>query len=273
MKKIFFGLILASVCIFANSQNRIDINAAETKNLRAQESADYQVRNFLIEADRYRTFDFNLQLANLQSENIGDTLLLNFFEDKQYKSVIKQVTKTINGRTSITSKIIDEEFAYCYMVVSEETVSISAEIPFADEYFFAAVKDMQSYLFEVKKSETDKKTIDNPDDVIHVPDYVRTSQNHQISDKGIDDDVTIDLLYVYTPAAKQWASNNSYYTDIYDIIEISLQRSNVVMENSGTGVTFKIVHTHLTDYIETNSTLDLYRITDPTDGLWMKYTY
>jgi len=129
LKKILIGLFLASFIFPVMSQNLIDINAKGASNLQAQISADMAVRSMFIEADRYRQFDYNKQLAQMTFKNIGDTLLLNFFDDKQYKSVVQNVAVNISGRTSITSKIIGTQFAYCYMVVSESTISISAQLP------------------------------------------------------------------------------------------------------------------------------------------------
>ena len=96
----------------------IDINGISLRTFQTQKTADTIVTEMFKNADRYRQFDYNLQLANLRSNNIGDTLLLNFFDDKQYKSVIQRVNINSEGRTNITSKIVESEFAYCYIVVS-----------------------------------------------------------------------------------------------------------------------------------------------------------
>ena len=263
--QIFFGLLLVCFCFPVYAQNSIDINA-DTKNLQAQESAHAWVRKMFNDVDRYRTFDYNKQLASLNMNNVGDTLLLNFFDDKQYKSVIQQVSTTLKGRTSITSKIADAEFAYCYMVVSATTISISADLPQEDEHFFASVKNGQAYISQIKKSELDKTALAGSDVMIPLPHQKNQYREIKDDSKGIDDDVIIDVLFVYTPAAEQWALNDWMVTDIHDLINLALQLSNTAMENSNTGVTFNIVYEHLTDYVETDTSEDLYRITDPYDG-------
>jgi hypothetical protein len=266
-KKILTGLFLLSIFIPVNSQNLIDINTKDTKNLHAQISEDVAVKNMFIEMDRYRPFDYNKQLAKLTSENVGDTLLLAFFNDKQYKSVIQKVATNINGRTSITSKIAGTQFAYCYMTVSEKTITISADLPVEDERFFASVKNEKAYISQVKKSVLDKTALEGTHAMVNFP-YHDDYEKRMIkkNEKGIDDPVVIDLLIVYTPAAEQWALENSSVTDIFDLIDIALQLSNTAVQNSKTGITFSIVHIHLTDYVEDDTVEDLYRITDPWDG-------
>jgi hypothetical protein len=80
-----------------------------------------------------------------------------------------------------------------------------------------------------------------------------------------DDPVTIDVLVVYTPAAENWAATYMGVTDIHDVIAQGIEIANIVMENSNTGVTFNVVYEYKTDYVETNSELDLQRITYNTD--------
>jgi hypothetical protein len=265
LKQFLFGSLLVWFYFPAHSQQTIDINVAGAKNMQAQESNNILVQQMFKDADRYREFEYNKQLANLKTNNIGDTLLLNFFDDRQYKAVIQRVATNLNGRTSIISKIADTEFAYCYMVVSATTISISAELPQKDEHFFAVVKNGQAYITQVKKSELDKTALETSNDIVNLPNQ-KLQNSIQKDAKGIDDPVIIDLLFVYTPAAEQWALNDSRVTDIYDLIDQALQRSNTTMENSCTGITFNIVYEHLTDYVETNTSEDLYRITDPWDG-------
>ncbi|MCL2246629.1 MAG: M12 family metallo-peptidase [Lentimicrobiaceae bacterium] len=265
LKKVLIVLFLVSFWVPANSQNLIELNASGAKNLQAQESSNLIVKEIFKDADRYRLFDYNKQLVNLNPSHIGDTLLLGFFEDKQYKSVITHVERNYFGRTSIISKIVNTKFGYCFMVVSENTISIAAELPQEDESFFAVVKEGTAYLSQVKKSKLDATALNCADALIPEQRQQQYEKSGQ-SNKGIDDPVVIDLLMVYTPAAAQWALESSLVTDIDDLIAQAFQKSNLAMDNSGTGITFRIAYVHLTDYVEDNTIEDLYRITDPWDG-------
>jgi hypothetical protein len=266
LKQTLIVLFFVFYCITVKSQSSIDINAAGSKNLQAQESENVAVKNLFKEADRYRQFDYNKQLCNITSNNIGDILLLNFFDDKQYESVIQQVSTNFNGRTSITSKISGTQFAYCYMTVSDNTITISAELPYEDAYFFASVKNGQAYISQIKKSVLDKTALEGTESLVNFPNQKSQEREFEKAGKGIDDPVIIDLLIVYTPAAEQWALDDWMVTDILDLIDIALQKSNISVQNSNTGITFNIVYIHLTDYVETNTVEDLERITYPWDG-------
>jgi len=266
LKQAFIGIFLFYFSILISAQNVIDINSNSTKHLQAQEHSDPFVKELFKDADRYRVFEYNPQLVGLTSNNIGDTLLLNFFDDKQYKAVIQHAGKNISGRTSITTRIVDSEFACCYLTVSPSTISITAELPAKNEYFFASVKNGVAYISQVEKSELDKTTL--PGMEVEVSEAKQKSKDNRIkkNDKEIEDPVIIDLLYVYTPEAAQWALEDWRVTDIFDLIDQANQRSNVVAENSETGIFFRIVYIHLTDYVEDNTIEDLFRITDPWDG-------
>lgn len=78
--------------------------------------------------------------------------------------------------------------------------------------------------------------------------------------------VTIDLLVVYTPAAKQWATQNGYNID--NLIDVAIQRSNLVFSNSQTGVTLNVTHKQEIDYVESSNSLsdDLFILRDSKDG-------
>jgi len=263
LKPILWSLLGVYFYIPVNSQNLIDINVMGSNDLQAHKSNNLTVREIFKEVECYRLFDYNQQLVALNSNNIGDTLLLNFFNDKQYKSVILNAGVNYHGRTSIISKILDTEFGYCYMIVSGTTISISAELPQKNEYFFASVKEGQAYLSQVKKSELDATALPGHDPLI-IPE--QKDNESKMNEKGIDDPIIIDVLYVYTPAAAQWAASDWQVTDIFDLIDMANERSNLTMVNSLTGVTFNIVHVHQTNYVEANNINDLYRITDPNDG-------
>jgi hypothetical protein len=69
----------------------------------------------------------------------------------------------------------------------------------------------------------------------------------------------IDLLIVYTSEAKTWASTRG---GIDTLIARGMRLTNQAHANSQTGVTFKLVKAHQTDYVENGSSLiDLRRLT------------
>ncbi|MDR1345196.1 MAG: hypothetical protein LBK03_00635, partial [Bacteroidales bacterium] len=89
-------------------------------------------------ADKFvqnRLFEANPQLQDFSQNNIGDTILLDFFSNKHYKAIVKQVSKSYDGITGITTQILDSQWGYCYISALGNDVAISAELPQSNEYF------------------------------------------------------------------------------------------------------------------------------------------
>ena len=66
---------------------------------------------------------------------------------------------------------------------------------------------------------------------------------------GLFDEVTIDLMIVYTEKAEQWA-NQSDSGSIEEVIAQSMNLSQLGLDNSEAGIKLRLVHVHKTDYDE-----------------------
>ena len=243
----------------------IDINA-QMHGFEEQRSSDPVIAEMFKDTERYRTFDFNRDLLNLSSRNIGDLIGLTFFDDAKYTAEILEASVNEDGRTMITARVTESLFAYAFITVDENAITISVDIPENDEYFFASVKYGQTYLGQAKLSEMAKDEL--PCSVVDMPQCGWLCDGHHniTTAHASRNNVTIDLLFVYSLLAEGWAELNWSTTDISHLIDIALMRSNLVMHNSETGVIFNIVHRHLTNYIETDTSEDFYSITLPNDG-------
>lgn len=82
----------------------------------------------------------------------------------------------------------------------------------------------------------------------------------------MDKTVTIDLMIVYTTAAKDWVDENR--TSIEQHLAQAMNLSQIALDNSETGIELRLVHTHHTDYDELNDGVDsdkrLRRLTNTT---------
>ena len=84
------------------------------------------------------------------------------------------------------------------------------------------------------------------------------SKSHLVSpfeaDVSVDGDVPIDIMIVYTEDAREWAENNTgdeeNHGDIDFVISEMMNLSEKALENSGIGISLRIVYTHLTDFQE-----------------------
>lgn len=81
---------------------------------------------------------------------------------------------------------------------------------------------------------------------------------------GPNDPATVDVMVVYTPAARVWAD---LHGGIGNGIAQALARSQLAHDNSQTGITKRLVHAAEIAYAETgNSSTDLARLQHPGDG-------
>ncbi|MDR2361832.1 MAG: M12 family metallo-peptidase [Prevotellaceae bacterium] len=222
-------------------------------------------------AERVRRFDFNPRLQTLSSGDRGDTLLLDLFPDARYKATVVKVARSSDGITGLTARIAGSPGGYCYISISDKGISVMAELPEHDARFFIAAIDGNTYLSHYKISAMQTEELGCADAPDHTAKKNRSlspsaDASPLIADDDLEDPVVVKLLFVYTPAAAQWASNNATVTDIDDLIDRAMQIANLTMANSGTGITFEIAYKHLTDYVEFNNLLDLELITGQDDG-------
>ncbi|MBN2776437.1 MAG: BspA family leucine-rich repeat surface protein, partial [Bacteroidales bacterium] len=78
---------------------------------------------------------------------------------------------------------------------------------------------------------------------------------------GVEDKAQIDLLVVYTPAAKEWA--DTYEGGIDNTIGLAIAKCNLVSKNSELGITFNLVHSTEVDYEESgDSYVDINNLID-----------
>ncbi|MDR1680185.1 MAG: zinc-dependent metalloprotease, partial [Prevotellaceae bacterium] len=230
------------------------------------------------EAIACRRFEHNRQLAEIGAADKGRLLLLDLFDDAQYSAVIDNVTVSFDGVRGITAKIVDDETAYCFISLSDAGLSMSIDIPRRDEQYLVSTKDGVSYLAKIRLSDMRKYDLSCTDADEHHHDDHADSGHYDAPPGALEADaddctfppdtltdaVTINLLFVYTEAAEQYAA--AHYTSIDNVIDQAMLRSNTVMANSLTNVTFTLAYKHKTDYTEVDSDADLERITDPGDG-------
>jgi len=255
---IIFGFV-----DYTYSQKSININDRQKTTYLKSESIEDA--SHFEDAEKYRLFGYNPELRELNQSNVKDTILLDFFEDKKYKAVIKKVTVGKDGATAITSRIVGTKFGYCYISISDEGILVSTELPESDEQFDIVKINNRIYLSQTKMSVARKKILEGSEPII--PEGMHDYNNpilNGIQDNNLEGDVIIDVMIVYTKAAKEWA--NDYSSGIDNVIAIAMEKANEAMQNSGTGITFNLVYKYQTDYKEVNSNEDLYRLCTKDDG-------
>jgi Leucine-rich repeat (LRR) protein len=274
MKRKISAFLLAMLLVGAvHAQNQRSFNINHTLSPR-QATGTASTERVPREAERYRPFDYNRQLHDFTPANVGDTLLLHLFDDKHYRAVVERVGRSYDGITGITAKLLDTDFGYCYLSLSAQGISLSVDVPQADEQFRVATKEGRAYLWQAKLSDVKKDELGCADIELPEEDALQLQATPlsgdgtaEVNADNINDAVTIDLLIVYTANAATWAAQNA--TSIDHVINQAMQRSNTIMANSLTNITFNLVYKYATTYTEVpNSTNneDLYRLMNTNDG-------
>ncbi len=283
MKHIFafaiFGLILM-LNIYAQPK-RFTINDAILSSLKSAEVAE----NFDVSVKKCRPFALNPVIRNYNNVTIGDTLQLALFPEKEYLSVIQSKTTDVNGTTVLVAKIIGFQFAWCFISISDQSVLVTVDIPERKEKYTTRFQSQKSTQYLVQLDENkldileDSQVLIPDNDVLGMSNLPKEKERNILIEKnalqdnidlssaqvspGVNDSAQIDILVVYTPAAKEWA--DTYEGGINNTISLAMANCNLVSENSKLGIKFNLVYSTEVDYTETgDSHIDVENLKDGT---------
>ena len=269
MKRKLFLLLITGFCIsihLAGQQERACININNVNGITTLRTThDFVTKS----AIRSRTFDHNVRLRQLTPANKGDTLLLDFFDNRTYKAVISNVTIGYDDVLGITARIVDHDFASCFISLSKARISIRADLPIYDEHYRVIHINGQPVLSQYTLSEVNKNnhTSEEMDILPPIDSAIQTelSQLHAAVEE-ITEHVTIDVLVAYSTKAKEWAERNA--TSIDNAIDMAFQYANHVLDNSNIRITFNIIYKYETDYAESpDANMDLATLQKNDDGI------
>lgn len=286
MKGFCAALFFLLTFNFLSAQQIININD-ESLSLRNSRTVvqEQVINDFLGKSEFAREFDFNSALKSLTKKNEGDILLLDFFEEKRYQSVIQNVTHYNNGTIGVTTKIDGTDFDYCYISVSNSGIAFHAELLESQETFLTARKGEKTFLGCYKTAVIKEKELPYQG-ILPPPSPTRASESESetefrsvraialgkeklpnslsaCGDADLDAPVYIDILIPYTEAAVQLATSSG---GINHLITLSIQRANQVMVNSNTNIIFRLAHSYQTSNKDTNASVALAKLRKPNDS-------
>jgi len=206
--------------------------------------------------------------ANSDGLTKNDTLLLSLFPSADYTATIDRATTDVNGTVSVRGKI--EGFPLGYIIISTHKGQslVTINIPELGKQYAVQydVSSQSHYLLEVDPSKIDQleggpSLIPPPAEkttpkILHDPLTLNLSTN---------DPATINVMIVYTPAAKAWADTSG--GGINNVIAQAMAKAQLVLDNSNTLVTMQLAHAQEITYTESGaSSTDLNRLTSTSDG-------
>jgi len=220
-------------------------------------------------AKRSRQVDLLKQITLAGSITNGDELVLDLFPGTSYHAKVDRVSVDVQGSITIRGRLQNYPLGYA-LISSTGNISIaSIHVPELNmEYKIVYDPELQAhYVLEIDPLKKDKVK-DGPA-VIPPPPTPEEQREIEALQERIGSDqssatTTIDIMVVYTPAAKLWADSNG---GISNLIAQSMGKANLVADNSLTDMNFKLVHSSEVDYKESGKTdTDLDRLQKIGDG-------
>ena len=277
MMKLRFSLLGTAFMLLCMTNGRsqaiINLNGENTE-LKLKSAS----QEFFEEAKTSRVFAINPALQSASSVVVGDIVLLQLFESKNYTAIVSSAVSDVNGNFTLTLKLPDYPMGFAIITTNQEGKSlVNVSIPelgtsFGSRY---GVNTNGFYLIEIDESKMERHPIE--DDAIPVPKEIPVSTKKEKSGSepcvlpptvggNMDSTATITLLVVYSPAAEN-SSYASSHGGINNIIASMAALSNLCFSNSQTGIILQVVHSEQVVYTETNNlSLTLDRMKNSSDG-------
>ncbi len=248
---------------------------------------------------RSRPIEINPLLHSTSELEKGSKLYLNLFEDANYTAEIEEVTISVEETISVRGSIEDFEIGYFVMSSTNGKTSGSIEIPEKKETFsIKPIEDSQTHhVLEIDKQESNilpsRSPLEPPSGPNENPKYSESlqydntetyetpksanptemediSNNEAQTNLNSDpmEQVTVDVMIVYTLHADLWASGNE--GNINNVIDQAISRGNEVLDNSETYLDINLVYSAEVEYEESGcSGADLRRLTtSPENKPW-----
>lgn len=202
----------------------------------------------------------------------GDELFLNLPDARQALATIDQITTDVMGLTTVRARVADDPFAY--LILSTDGSSLLADINLPARKIRRAITTKKGihYLME-PDAEADPFLEDaagptTPQDAPFAPSGMITpaaDPGTVTALAGVSDPATIDIMVVYTPAAKTYADAKE--GSISNVINQLMAKAQLACDNSQTLITMRLVHVAEVSYTETaDAGIDLGRLTATSDG-------
>ena len=245
----------------AQTAGTINLND-ESVVVRSQKAYD-QLPASVKQAKFYRSFALNPLLQRKDNVKTGDIIDLQLFDNLRLTAKITKIDTDVNGTLGIVLDLPDYPMAFGCITTSKEGRSLfKLNIPELGRIFSSqgSIYSNENYLIEIDKSKLPKESAT---DAIPAPQAIGAAFNQekiiktrassaieQINIRSLEpnDPARIDILIVYTPAAKEWADAN--HNGINNAMWFAVLDANKVIENQGDEDEFRFVYSELMVYTE-----------------------
>lgn len=222
----------------------------------------------LPQVKQWRPVLFNPVIANQNILTKGDVLNLSLFAGTSYSAQIDRISTNISGTTTIRGRIDGFPLGYVLISTDGNRSLGSVSIPEKDEFYIIQYESGSGahYLLNIDANQLDILQ-DEPSPALSLPASRQSTGMNILSTTAAGnplDTVTLDVMIVYTPAARAWA--NSSASGIGNVVAQAVSSGQLALDNSNTYVTLNLVYSGEVSYTESGDTVtDLERLTFTTD--------
>jgi hypothetical protein len=219
-------------------------------------------------AKRYRDVTINEFVLEPGAVAPGDRIVITLFANEYYVVVIDRASVDVNETLSLRGRLEGMEEGYLLLSSSMGRVLASISVPDANKRYrkywisynpLAKTHFMQEIAPEMRPV--------FPHGPSPIPPLAPQDKGDNISPLLNAAQVTIDVMVVYTPAAKTLADTDPDLGGINNVINQAILGGQYTLDSSATDITFRLVHSAEIDYAESGSlATDLNRLTNPSDG-------
>ena len=217
---------------------------------------------------RWRQVTIRQEIFEATRANENDLLQLNLFDDEIVTAIIQTVQVNIMGTKTISGSMTQSCFGTFVITITDGVCLIIIRLPETNQLFITQCdrQQHQYYLMELPLPYAGEL----PDGDTMIPPVdsgIFTVEKKRLNEPGLDEKavITINVMIVYTPAAKNWA--NTYGGGINNVISTAISQGQTTLTNSNTTVTWNLVYAAEVSYTESgNSLTDLNRLTWTNDS-------
>lgn len=264
MKRLLPLLFVILVISQLNAQQVV----AKSKNINLINSfvvsKTENVENLYLPYTNLAMVELNSNLFDAKFSKIGDKIEIQLFDDVQILSKIDKISLNVNNTLTIRTRLENYEAGYMILTITGDEIFANIEIPELNKkYVIQSRSELdKTYLLDVDVKKYKEMEME--------PEYVIVPDSNSIlkhaTELNIDKSVaSVDMMVLYTTAAKDWATANS--TGIENVIGQAMATAQLVFDNSQTNIIFTLVYSAELNYAETgDSDTDLDRLSETEDG-------
>ena len=219
---------------------------------------------------RWRRVDLLKQITLAGGIAKGDELVLDLFPDTSYRAMVDRVSVDVQGSITIRGRLRNYPLGYVLISTTGDLSLASIHVPeLGVEYKIVYEPDSRCHYLLENDPFTMDKLEDSPVVIPPPPNREEKQEIEALQERVLlNQDLataTIDVLVVYTPAAKQWADSSG--GGISNVVAQTMEKAQLVADNSGADFAVLLVHSAEVAYTESgDSSDDLDRLQESGDG-------